>query len=804
MLKNYFTVAIRTLLRFKGFAFINLLGLSLGLTAGILILIFVVDELSFDGFHEKKDRTYRVLTQFFNPKTGGGEGPMATNGWPVGDVLRREFPEVEAVVYLRNASRFQVNHDGKRIRQKAQFASPEFFQIFSFPLVKGNAATALNQPWSVVISEDLARKYFPGGDALNRQLTIADTLQFQVTGVMKNVPSNSHIQVEMVLSFASYEALFSDFSYNDGWGNINVGNYLLLRPGVDAKAFAQKARNIYTDRVPDMLKDWGVSCNVVYEPMQDIYLRSKTGNALGPSGSIERVYLVTGIACFVILLACINYVNLATARSVYRAREVGLRKVSGSTRWGLIRQFMSESFLVTAISFLAALVLTWLFLPSFNQLMQKDYQWTSFISPTTIIGIGSLLVIITALAGFYPAMVLSSMNAVEVLKGRMQTSVRGVQLRRALVVFQFVISAVLTSGTFIVLNQLDYMQHQKLGFTKDNIIVLNASRAQAANPEGHETFKNQIRSLAAVDAVTFTNALPAIAGWDGQVAYPEGKSGDEAVSVQYMAVDPDYVPTMGLEVIYGRNFDPNRSTDMVDGLVINETAATLMGWEPQNAIGKKITSPSGFPAGEVIGVVKDYHHVGLQRHIGPLVMDIHPRGSYMYAIRYKASGTKELIASLQDLWSKMFAGSDFNYFFLDDAFNDQYQSEEKLARVFALFAVVTVAIAAIGLLGLVSFLVVSRTKEIGVRKILGADVMNITGLLSKEFLILVMIANALAIPLAWYFAQGWLDTYAFRSTLSPWLFVITLLSALGLTLLTVGYQTIRAALSDPVKSLRYE
>ena len=804
MLKNYLTIAIRTLLRFKGFAIINLIGLSLGLTAGILILMFVVDELSFDKFHEKRDRTYRVLTQFFNPKTGGGETAMETNGWPVGDVLRREFPDVESVVYMRNGSGFLINHQGKRFRQKLQFASPEFLQVFSFPLIKGDPTKALQQPWTIVISEEMEQKYFPGTDALNKQLTLADTLQFQVTGVMRNIPSNSHIQVDMVASFASFERISKDFSYEDGWGNINMRNYLLLREGVDAQAFAQKAKDIYTERVPDMLKSWGVSCHVVYEPMSDIYLRSKTGNSLGPSGSIDRVYLVSGIAIFVMLLACINFVNLATARSVYRAREVGLRKVSGSTRWGLIRQFMAESFVMTALSFIIALFITWLFLPAFNQLMQKNYEWTSLLSPTLVGSVSLLLIAVSGLAGFYPALVLSSMNAVEVLKGRMQTSARGVQLRRALVIFQFVISSVLVSGTFIVIGQLNYMQQQTLGFERDNVIVLNATRAKAVNPEGYETFKNQIKSLSIVDAVTFTNALPAVAGWDGQVAYPEGKSGDDAVSVQYMAVDADYVPTLGLEIIHGRNFDLNRPTDLADGLVINETAASLMGWGSEEAIGKKITSPSGFPQGEVIGVVKDYHNVGLQRQISPLVMDINPRASYLYAIRYKASDTRQLIDNLQELWTSMFPGFDFNYFFLDDTFNEQYQSEEKLARVFALFALVTVAIAAIGLLGLVSFLVVSRTKEIGVRKILGASVLNVTSLLSKEFVVLVILANVIAIPIAWFFAKDWLQGFAFRSQVNPWLFAITLLAALGLTLLTVGYQTARAALANPVKSLRYE
>jgi putative ABC transport system permease protein len=803
MLQNYLKIALRSLLRFKGFAIINLFGLSLGLTAGLLIMMFVVDELSVDKFHTKGDRVYRVLTRFFTSESGH-EGAMDSNGWPVGDILRREFPEVEAVTYMIGGSQFLINHEGKRFRQKIQFTSPEFFQMFSFPLVKGNPATALNDPYSIVITEEMEKKFFGGQDGFNKTMTISDTLHFVVTGVMADMPANSHISVDLLMSFSTYQELVPDFSYDDGWGNINMKNYLLLKEGVDPKAFANKAFNIYTDRVPEMLKNWGVQSNVLFEPLEDTYLRGWAGNGLGPSGSIERVYLVAGIAIFVILLACINFVNLATARSVYRAREVGLRKVSGSSRGGLIRQFLTESFVLTVLSFGLALLITWLFLPSFNQLMQKTYTITSFTNITIIGGAIVLLLLITALAGFYPAMMMSSMNPVEVLKGKMQNSSKGVQLRRTLVIFQFVISSVLATGTLIVLDQLDFMQKQQLGFEKDNIIVVNSARAKPANPNGHETFKNQIKEMAIVEGVSFTNALPGTPGWDGQVAYPEGKSGKDAVSVQYMAVDADYVSTVGLEVIAGRKFDALRTHDIDEGLMINETAAAIMGWNPTEAIGRKIESPSGFPRGEVIGVVKDYHHAGLQKAINPLVMDIYPRASYLYAIRYKAADTRQLISSLEETWKSNFPGYDFNYFFVDDTFDAQYQSEARLGQVFALFAMITVAIAAIGLLGLVSFMVVARTKEIGVRKVLGAGVFSIVRLLSREFVVLVGLANVVAVPIAWYFGSEWLSGFAFRMSIDPMLFVWTLATALTLTIVTVSFQTIRAALTNPVSSLRHE
>jgi putative ABC transport system permease protein len=804
MLYNYLKIAFRSLLKFKGYASINLIGLALGLTAGILIMMYVLDELSFDKFHVKGDRLYRVNTTFISGDSGS-EGANETNGWPVGKVLEKDFPEVESVLYTRSASYLLINQGDKRIRQKNHFATPEFFSMFSFPLREGNKDKALTEPYSIVISEDMEKKYFPEGNALNKTLVMADTLNMVVTGVMKNIPSNSHLQADMIISFSTYEAISSDFSYESGWGNINMHNYLLLKEGADFNLFASKAKDIYMTRAGEMLKNWGVSAYVQLEPFEDIYLKTKSGNSMGPLGSMDRIYLVSGIALFVILLACINFINLSTARSVYRAREVGLRKVVGSSRKGLIAQFLSESFVLTALSLLIAFLLVGISLPFFNQVIGKNYQLISLSNSSIIIGVIILVVMISLLAGYYPALVMSALKPVEVLKGKMQTSYRGVQLRRALVVFQFVISVGLVTGTWIVLDQLDYMQKQTLGFDKDEIFILNAARVRSSNAYAFETFKSQLRDLAMINDVTYTNAIPGHQGWAGQVAYPEGKTGDDAVSVEYMAIDEKYLEVLGLQLIAGRGFDLQREKDLNDGLILNEQAVADFGWaSPEEAIGKRITSPSGSPAGEVIGVVKDYHQLGLQQKIGPMTMDYAPQNSYLYAIKYKAADTQQLISSLNDLWAKTFPGYDFDYFFLDQDFENQYQAETKLARVFAAFASITMVIAMIGLLGLVSFMVVARTKEIGVRKILGADVFSITRLLSKEFLLLVLIANAIAFPLTWYLASEWLKTFAFRMTINPLLFVGTMTLALSITLVVVSLQTIKAALTDPVKSLRYE
>jgi putative ABC transport system permease protein len=721
-------------------------------------------------------------------------------------VLRKDFPEVEAVLYSQSASYLLVNFENKRIRERIHFASPEFLEIFTFPLVKGNAQKALVDPYSIVITEDMEKKYFKGEDALNKTLLLADSMQFVVTGVMKSIPSNSHIQLDMLVSFSTLtNVLNPQFDYNGGWGNINVRNYVLLKEGVDVNAFKAKAKMIYVERVGQEMKQWGVEAFVFFAPLKTLYLTAKNGNGLGALGSIDRIYLVSGIAMFVILLACINFINLTTARSVYRAKEVGLRKVVGSTRQGLIRQFLSESLVLTLMALLVAIAFTGLLLPLFNSLLAKTYTLSSLIQPEVLLGVTALILFVTALSGYYPAMVMSGMRPAEVLKGKIQSSTRGVQLRRALVVFQFVISVSLVLGTLIVLNQLQYMQKQDLGFAKDEIFVINAARARSVNPEGHETFKNEIKGLAMVDEVSYTNSVPGNQGWAGQVCFEEGKPSDESISVEYMAIDENYIKAMGLQLVAGRGFDRQREAELKDGLVLNETAVSMFGWaSPEEAIGKKIASPSGYPQGEVIGVVKNYHQLGLQQNIGPMAMDYNPRNSYLYAVRYKAADTQALIGELNKLWTKNFPGYDFNYFFLDQDFERQYQAEQRIAKVFGLFAIITIVIAVIGLLGLVSFMVASRTKEIGVRKVLGADVIHITAMLSKEFIILVAIANIIAFPLAWYFANQWLSGFANREEVNPVIFVITMFVALGITLTTISVQTIKAALTDPIKSLRYE
>lgn len=805
MLINHLKIAIRTLLKFKEYAAINLIGLGLGITTGIFILLYVSDELSFDRFHEKADRIYRVGTDMADIRSGEINGSIETNGWPIGALLKEEYPEVETIVYTRNGSNLPIIHEGKRQEERIYYASKDFFQLFSFPLLEGDAKSALSQPNTVVITEKLEKKYFGDQRALGKVMIFADTLSMLVTGVLKELPSQSHMQFDALLSFDTYLNINPDFSYDGGWGNLNVRNYVLLKEGVNREAFFAKARNLYFDHVKEDMKKWGMYMYLGFEPLTDIYLKTERGNGMGPSGSMERVYLVSGIAVFVILLACINFINLTTARSTYRAKEVGLRKVSGSSRVALIRQFLSESLVMVLASLIFALALVGILSPLFNELMGKSYSLASLMQPAFMWELALLLIIITLLSGYYPAVVLSGLRPTEVLKGKLHTSTRGIQLRRALVVFQFMVSAMLIVFTLVINNQLEFMKNRDLGFSGDQILVINVAKLPSYQFIKPASFKNDLKSLASVDKVTFCNALPGKPGWVGQWASAADKSAEETVGVEYMAVDEDFINTLGLTLIAGNNFDVNRPAELEEGLIVNETAVTVMGWDsPEEAIGKQITSPSQHPAGTVIGVVKDYNEFGLQEKVYPMTMDYKPEYARYFAVKYNAVNTEDILASTEELWKKYYEGYDFEYFFLDENFERQYQAEQRLSKVFNIFSTGSILIAMIGLFGLVSFMVVTRTKEIGIRKVLGANVFSILKLLSTEFLWLVLIANVIALPLVWYFANQWLQGFAYRTTLNLALFMIPLLGALAITLITVGIQTLKAAVADPVDSLRYE
>lgn len=788
-------LAFRNLLKFKTHSAINLAGLSLGLAIGGLILLYVMDELSFDKFHQNADRIYKVVT-------ASPDGGMETNAHPVGYKLKTEYPEVESVVYIQNPPRgFKVYHNEERFEQKIFFASEEFFDVFSFPLISGDKETALKNPYTAVISKSLEDQFFDGS-AIGQTLTIRDSIQFKVTGVVADVPRNSHIQFDVLVSFATFPD-FRYFSYSDGWGYFNARNYIMLKEGIDGDAFQAKALNIYDENIGEWLTEMGVSFTTKLIPLNDIYLKASYGNGLGPKGSIKRVRTVSIIAIFLILLAAINYVNLSTARSAFRAKEVGMKKIVGSSRRGIIAQFMTESLLLTIISFLIGLVMISAILPFFNELMIKEYTLLSFITPEYILAIVLLLAVVAFLSGYYPAVIISGLNPLSALSGKLNKTFKGLSLRKGLITFQFFVSSALVLATILVINQINYMQNQDLGFDKEQVLVLDATNLPRVSSK--QVLKNELEALPGVESVSHNNAIPGRPGWQGQWAYP-GKEEGEQVDTEYMAIDEQYIATLGLKLIAGENFDLKKPSDLEEGLIINETCVYAMGWNgPEDAIGKRIVSPSRTPQGTVIGVVKDYHGLGLQEEIWAKAMDFSSEnyGRY-YAIKYQANKTYDLIKSIEKKWSSTFGDHPLEYFFLDEDFERQYREENQLAKVLSIFAVIIIIVSAIGLFGLISFVALSRTKEVGIRKTMGASIQQIVFILSKEFIYLVVIGNILAVPLVWYFGNQWLEDYAYHTTINPIIFVVTLLVTSIIAFATVSIQTIKTARMNPVTSLRYE
>lgn len=801
MLKNYFKIALRNLQKRKAFSVINILSLALGLTGGIFMLVYALDEFSYDNFHQNGDRIYRVNTVFVDAKSGN-ESHNSTNGWPVGKVLESDFPEVENVIYAITWPRLDVRADDETLSPRMAYVSESFFDVFSFESVKGSPSSALSQPYQAVITESMESRIFKGQDGLGKEFFLADTIAVKVGAVVKDAPENSHIQFEVLLSQSTFERIVGLEDYLAGWGNINMSNYLMLREGTDAEAFKAKAKSVYMDHAGDMMRSWDTEAILTFEPMEDIYLRSEAGNPMGTLGNIDRVYMVLGICLFTILLACINFINLSTARSVDRFKEVGLRKVVGSSRMALITQFMTEAFVLTLFGLFLAILLASMMMPVFNELVNKTYTLESLWKPEILLGITALLLLISLFAGYYPSLHLSGLQPIKILKGKFNPGSTGLNLRKALVVFQFFISVSLALGTLVVLNQLDFMQQKELGFAKDEILVLNASKI---SKNRIESLKNELGNISGIQSITYSNGIPGRPGWIGQIAYPDGREAENPVSVEYLSVDEDYLNTLKLDLVAGRFFDPERETDRNDGLVLNERAVRQFGWDsPEEALGQKIVSPSTTPQGTVIGVVRDYHQLGLQQAIHGIAMDWAPDYSHWLSLRFEPSQTTAILETLNQKWINDFAGMDFKYFFLNEDFERLYQAELRMSKMFRLFAGLTLLISLIGLLGLVSFMIESRSKDMSIRKVLGAGVPQIVYTLSREFMLLVIVASVLAVPAAWYFGKEWLQNFAYRAPLALGDFLTVIVMALLLTLMIVGMQALRAAFRKTVNGLRSE
>ncbi|AKD57627.1 ABC transporter permease [Spirosoma radiotolerans] len=807
MLTNFIKIAWRNLIRNKAFSAINIIGLALGLATCMLISLFVLDELSYDRFNEKADRIVRV---FFRGSMQGGKMNEAHVMPPVAQTLKADYPEVQEATRLRKGGSPFITYGDKTFRDASlAYVDSNFFQIFTFPLLQGDAKTALVRPNTAVITQELAHKYFGNADPLGKVLTIKSwNTTFQVTGVIDRMPTNSHIQADFFASMASFpEAKASS------WMTSEFFTYLVLPKGYDYKQLEAKLPQVVDKYMgPQIQQSFGMSMSqfrkrgndlgLFLQPLTDIHLYSSFAYDLSPPGNIQYVYIFGAIALFMLVIACINFMNLSTAGAAKRAKEVGIRKVLGSVRQSLTSQFLIESMLLTGIALLLATGIVYASLPTFNELAGKTLTINFLANAWLLPGLLLFGVLVSVLAGSYPAFFLSSFKPVAVLKGAKFTGdSKSIGLRSGLVVVQFFISITLIVSTTVVYRQLSYIQNKKLGYNKDQVLVLPETWLLGKK---EDVFRSQIMQDPSVLNVSTSGYLPAGPSNNNNfMVYPEANSTQLVKTLRY-DVDYNYIPTLGMQLAAGRNFSQEYGTDSAS-VILNETAAKTLGWGDK-AIGHTLTNTNNEGnkgTYRVIGVVKDFHFRSLHERISPLVMVL-GNATGTVIVKVKTKDLTGLLANLKKQWSQLAPEAPFTYSFLDERFNDTYRTEQKIGQILGLFAGLTIFVACLGLFGLATFMAEQRTKEIGVRKVLGASVASIVALLSKDFLKLVGVAIVLSVPVAWYVMNRWLQDFAYKIELSWWVFALAGVLAVSIALLTVSFQSVKAALMNPVKSLRSE
>ena len=802
MFKNYFKIAWRNLSKNKVYSTINIAGFAIGLTCFILIAVFVIDELSYDRKPAQAENIYRVNLSV----TGNGDVavyPLVDVA--VGEGIKNAFPEVKTSTRVFPVIDY-VKYDDTQFKERSlAFADSNFLQVFSIPLIQGNAANALVQPNSMVVSRSFAKKYFGNGEAVGKSLTIGtNNAVYKITGVIDKVPDNSHFHFDAFLSLSTFKIA------NKTWSNLGYYTYILLNKNADPKALEAKFPQLVAKYVvPEVQHDMGVSLAEAQKsvntfhfsliPLTDIHLRSNTKSELEPNGDIQYVYIFSVLALFILLLACVNFTNLSTARAIKRAREVGIRKVMGSLKKQLVVQFLTESVLFTLFAMLLSYILIFLLLPYFNQLANKNISFSFFLNYKMILSVFLVSLVAGILAGIYPAFFLSSFNTIRVLKGASMQGSQKKPLRSSLIVFQFFVSTALITATIIIFQQLHYMQNKKLGYDKDQVLFLPDARLLGKD---QTAFRQQLLQDNRVVSATISRSVPGGPIMDGTEIYPKNDhSNGTEIHANITHVDYDYLRTLGIQILKGRNFSRDFPTDS-SGILINEAAVQQLGWTNDNAVGKTIVR-SGQLEFRVIGVVADFNYASLKQKVAPLMMMLGGNfGGLVMKIR--TSDVKGFLTNLKKQWDAFKPAGPLEYNFLDEKFASLYASEQRTEQIFSAFAILAIIIASLGLFGLSAFVIEQRTKEIGIRKVLGASVQQVLLLVSKEFLLLVGIAFIISVPVTWWAMNEWLRDFAYRINIGTGVFAAAGFSAVLIAFLTISFQAIRAAIANPVKSLRTE
>lgn len=808
MYKNYFTIAWRTFLKSKGYSFINIVGLAVGLSACLLIGLYVKHELSYDRFHEKADRVYRVNMEL---KFGDNHLNLAVANPLFGETAKIEIPQVEQTTRLQWYGSLLIKKGDDNIRERnVAWADSTLFDVFTLPMLWGNPATALREPNSIVITESVARKYFDRADVLGETLTINNTESRKITGVIKDLPSNMHFQFTSFVPVVERED-----ALDPTWaGSQNWNTYLLLKPGAsEVEATSLLNKMVDNHLGPELKSILGKTLNefnsegnffkVSLTALPDIYLRSSRIGELFGTGNIQYVYIFSAIAACILIIAIINFMNLATARSANRAREVGMRKVMGSMKSALVGQFITESVLTCVVAMLLAVGIAIGIIPFFNELIGKPIEISLLFTPQ----VGGIVLVLTllvgVLAGSYPAFYLSAFQPVSVLKGSKSSGGKRSVFRNVLVVFQFAASVLLITGTLIVFRQLQFIQQKDVGYNRSQLLTLyNIDKLGNRT----ESMKTSLLQITGVDKVTVTGYLP-VNFYRSNESFFTSPSLEvkDMISMQKWTVDDDYVQTMGMQLLEGRNFSRDIAAD-TSGIILNESAAKFLGTD--QILEKKLYRLENEQTKElkeyrVIGIVKDFNFSSLREQVKPLAFITGLNDGGM-TVRLQAGDLTQAVTAIETKWKSIASDLPFEYSFLDADFDQLYKGERQSGNLITYFATLSIIISCLGLFGLATFMAEQRTKEIGIRKVMGASVSGITTLLSKDFLKLVVIAVVIAIPAAWYFTSRWLQSFAYHTELEWWIFAVASVLALIIALLTVSVQAIKAAVQNPVNSLRVE
>lgn len=812
MFKNFLITIIRNFNRNKFYTILNVVGLSVGLICAILIVLFIQEELSYDKYNVNHKRIVRLASDF---TLNGKRDRVATSPMPFGPTFKQEFPEVEDFVRVQGSGRQQFRYKDKEFyEERISYIDSSVFNVFSYNLIQGDPDKALTEPYTIVLNQTLAKKYFGDEDPIGKVLIVGENRSFTVTGVMEDIPRNSHFKFRGFYSMKTLEAIRGAEEFNSTepitfWSFSNY-TFLLLKENTNIDALKSKFPLYYNKYMKALGDQLGIEYHLVVQKLADIHLKSDL-QWDAPTGNIKYIFILSAIAFFILSIAGINYMNMATARSSKRAREVGVRKVVGAHRDTLIRQFLMESLSLTLLALAIAVIVVELILPVFNSLVDKDLSLSVSETPEILVFSVVLALVLGIVSGSYPAFYLSSFHPATILKGSTIKGKAGALLRKLLVISQFTVSAIMISGTIIVGVQLNYMNNKDMGFSKEDVLVSIVRDSLMRTKI--EPLKDELKKNPNINSVATSNTL---IGFDGSktVHLYEGEEGMEQYALNFSVIDFDYLDMMRMKVMQGRKFNRNIASDTSSAFIVNQAAARKFNWN-EKAVGKKLQlgvelegeeDNDGIMKGEVVGVVADFHYRPLRENIEPINFLVSENAHHRRVLYVKLNqeNREESIKYIENVWNKFSPKMAFNYFFLDEKLRENYDSEVRLTWIFSIFSLLSILIASLGLFGLSSFMAEQRTKELGIRKVLGASVNQLVNLLTKEFVRLILIANVIAVPIAYWAMNSWLNDFSYRIQISWWIFLLTLIVSLVIGVFTVSWQSFRAASADPVNAIKYE